>query len=176
MDIQALLHGRLAETYDLHRRYVNPQMVRVLEVLDFNRNYVSGEGAYLLDGEGRRVLDFLSGFGVFNVGRNHPEIKRVLHDLLDLNTANLVQMDLGLLSGLLAEALAQATPAGLDAVFFTNSGTEGVEGALKFARVATGREKIIFCRRAFHGLTLGALSVNGNAEFRSRYGPFLPGH
>ena len=175
MDIQALLHGRLAETYDLHRRYVNPQMVRVLEVLDFNRNYVSGEGAYLLDEEGRRVLDFLSGFGVFNVGRNHPEIKRVLHDLLDLNTANLVQMDLGLLSGLLAEALAQATPAGLDAVFFTNSGTEGVEGALKFARVATGREKIIFCRRAFHGLTLGALSVNGNAEFRSRYGPFLPG-
>jgi ornithine--oxo-acid transaminase len=175
MDIQALLRSRLAETYDLHRRYVNPQMVRVLEVLGFDRDYVSGEGAYLVDRGGQRVLDFLSGFGVFNIGRNHPQVKRILHDLLDLNTANLVQMDLGLLSGLLAEALAQVTPAGLDAVFFTNSGTEGVEGALKFARAATGREKIVFCQRAFHGLTLGALSVNGNAEFRARYGPFLPG-
>jgi len=175
MDIQALLRSRAAETYDLHRRHVNPQMVRVLEVIGFNRNYVSGQGAYLVDQEGRQVLDFLAGFGVFNVGRNHPEVKRVLHQVLDLDPASLVQMDLGLLSGLLAEALAKVTPPGLDAVFFTNSGTEGVEGALKFARAATGREKIVYCRRAFHGLTLGSLSVNGNHEFRDRYGPFLPG-
>ena len=82
MDIQALLRSRAAETYDLHRRHVNPQMVRVLEVIGFNRNYVSGQGAYLVDQEGRQVLDFLAGFGVFNVGRNHPEVKRVLHQAL----------------------------------------------------------------------------------------------
>ncbi len=175
MDIVARVRSRLEETYDLHRRYVNPQFVRVLETIGFNRNYTTAKGAWLIDSKGREVLDFLSGFGVFNVGRNHPLVTRILKELLDSEPANMVQMDVGGISGLLAEALAAIAPGDLDAVFFTNSGTEGVEGALKFARQATRRHRIVYCHRGFHGLTLGALSVNGNEEFRERNEPLLPG-
>ncbi len=175
MDIASLVKSRLNETYTLHRRYVNPQFVRVLEVIGFNRNYVRAKGARLIDEQGREVLDFLAGFGVFNIGRNHPLVAEVLQDMLKAGAASLVQMDLGAISGLLAEALAKIAPGDLEAVFFTNSGTEGVEGALKFARQATRKHKIVYCRRAFHGLTLGALSVNGNEEFRGRNEPLLPG-
>ena len=175
MDIASLITRRLSETYELHRRYVNPQFVRVLEVIGYNRNYCTAQGARLIDEKGIEVLDFLAGFGVFNIGRNHPVVARVLRDMLNCTGPNLVQMDLGVISGLLAEALARIAPGDLDAVFFTNSGAEGVEGALKFARQATGRHKFVYCERAFHGLTLGALSVNGNEEFRSRNEPLLPG-
>ncbi|CCO22181.1 aspartate aminotransferase family protein [Maridesulfovibrio hydrothermalis] len=165
---------RIAEAYELHRKYVNPQFVRVLEVIGYDRNYVSAEGAYLTDAKGVKVLDFLSGFGVYNVGRNHPYVAQVLKETLDAKTASLVQMDLGVMSGMLAEKLAQIAPGDLEAVFFTNSGTEGVEGALKFARQASGRHKVVHCHHAFHGLTLGSLSVNANKEFRDRNGPLLP--
>ena len=174
MDIASLIKSRLNETYALHRRYVNPQLVRVLEVIGYNRNYTGAGGTRLLDEQGREVLDFLAGFGVFNIGRNHPLVARVLKDVIDMGSASMVQMDVGILAGLLAEALAKAAPEGLEAVFFTNSGTEGVEGAIKMARQATGRSKVIYCDRAFHGLTLGALSVNGNKEFRERNEPLLP--
>lgn len=175
MDIVSLVKNRLEETYDLHRRYINPQFVRVLEVIGFNRNYTSSKGARLYDADGREVLDFLAGFGVFNIGRNHPLVAKVLHEMLDADPPNMVQMDLGGISGLLAEALTAVAPGDLDAVFFTNSGAESVEGALKFARQATRRHKVVHCAHAFHGLTLGALSVNGNREFRDRNEPLLPG-
>ena len=174
MDIASLIKSRLSETYSLHRRYVNPQFVRVLEVIGYNRNYTRAAGTRLIDEQGREVLDFLAGFGVFNVGRNHPLIAQVIKDVIDMAPASMVQMDVGILSGLLAEALAALAPGDLEAVFFTNSGTEGVEGALKMARQATGKTKVIYCTRAFHGLTLGALSVNGNEEFRGRNEPLLP--
>lgn len=174
MDITSLIKNRLNETYTLHRRYVNPQLVRVVEVIGYNRNYTRAGGVRLTDEKGREVLDFLAGFGVFNIGRNHPLVAQVLKDVIDMDSASMVQMDLGILAGLLAEALAGLAPGNLEAVFFTNSGTEGVEGALKIARQATGKRKIIYCDRAFHGLTLGALSVNGNEEFRERNEPLLP--
>jgi len=175
MDIKSLILNRSDEIYELHRKYVNPQFVRVLETIGFNRFYMKGEGARLYDAEGREVLDFLAGFGVFNIGRNHPVLKQAILDTLDLSSPNLVQLDLGLLSGLLAEALTKITPGDLDAVFFTNSGTEGVEGALKFARQATRRSRIVYAKGAFHGLTLGSLSVCGAREFRERNEPLLPG-
>jgi acetylornithine/succinyldiaminopimelate/putrescine aminotransferase len=123
MDIVSLVKARLNETYDLHRRFINPQFVRVLEVIGFNRNYASAKGAVLTDAAGNEVLDFLAGFGVFNIGRNHPLVARVLHEMLDSNPANMVQMDVGGIAGLLAEALSSITPGDLDAVFFTNYGT-----------------------------------------------------
>ncbi|ACS80819.1 aspartate aminotransferase family protein [Maridesulfovibrio salexigens] len=165
---------RMAEAYDLHRKFVNPQFVRVLEVIGYDRNYVSSEGAYLTDAKGVQVLDFLSGFGVYNIGRNHPHVADVLKEVMDEKTASIVQMDLGVMSGMLAEKLAELAPGDLEAVFFTNSGTEGVEGALKFARQASGKHKLVHCHHAFHGLTLGSLSVNANHEFRDRNEPLLP--
>ncbi|TIH16587.1 aspartate aminotransferase family protein [Marinifilum sp. JC120] len=166
--------NRKAEAYELHRKYVNPQFVRVLEVIGYDRNYVSSEGAYLTDAKGVKVLDFLSGFGVYNIGRNHPYVADVLKEVMGEKTASIVQMDLGVMSGMLAEKLAKLAPGNLEAVFFTNSGTEGVEGALKFARQASGKHKLVHCHHAFHGLTLGSLSVNANREFRDRNEPLLP--
>jgi ornithine--oxo-acid transaminase len=110
---------------------------------------------------------------VFAAGRNHPVIRKALHDVLDAELADLIQFDTPLLPGLLAEQLL-AKADGMERVYFCNSGTEAVEASLKFARYATGRGRIIYCDHAFHGLTTGSLSVNGSAEFRRGFNPLLP--
>lgn len=117
----------------------------------------------------------MTGWGVFALGRNHPKVKAVLKQLIDMDRPNLVRMDCSLLSGLAAQALVRHAPEHLSRVFFTNSGTETVESALKFARCATGRQDIVFCDHAFHGLTAGSLSVNGDEFFRERFGEPIPG-
>jgi ornithine--oxo-acid transaminase len=171
-DLAQELTERAGEGFALHDRYLNPQMVRVLKTIGFDRRYVRAQGQYLFDEAGARYLDLLAGFGVFAVGRNHPTIKRALLDILDVDMPNLVQMDASLLSGLLAERLL-ARVAGQERVFFCNSGTEAVEAAIKLARAATHRSKLIFCEHAFHGLTMGALTLNGDATFREGFGPLL---
>ena len=110
----------------------------MLHAIGFDKVYERAEGAYLYDAEGNQYADFLSGFGVFAAGRNHPVIRQALHDALDAQLADWTQFDCGPLPGLLAERLLAKAP-GLDRVFFCNSGTEAVESALKFARYATGR-------------------------------------
>jgi ornithine--oxo-acid transaminase len=176
MDIASLIAEREGKNFELHRQYINPAFVRVLEFIDYDKIYTKGEGAYLYDQDGNRYLDLLSGYGVFQLGRSHPKVKRVLHDLLDLDRPNLIQMDCPLLAGLLAERLVQQTQQsyrGLNAVFFTNSGAEAVEASLKFARAATRRERFLYLDHAFHGLTLGVLSVNGSEHFRAGFGELL---
>jgi acetylornithine/succinyldiaminopimelate/putrescine aminotransferase len=125
--------------------------------------------------DNRAYLDFLSGYSVFNFGRNHPVVKQVIRDVLDLDLPNMVQLDCSILSGLLAEALVKRTPGYLDAVFFCNSGTEGMEGALKFARAATGRKRAVSLTSAFHGLSLGSLSLMGCESFTEGFGPLMEG-
>ena len=172
-DLAGLLAARRGEAHELHARYLNPQLPRMLHAIGFDKEYERGQGAYLYDRDGNRYTDFLAGFGVFAAGRNHPVVRRALQDVLDGELADLVQLDNALLPGLLAERLLARAP-GLDRVYFCNSGTEAVEAALKFARYATGRSRIIYCDHAYHGLTVGSLSVNGAAEFRRGFGPLLP--
>ena len=160
--------------YELHSDHINPAFVKMLKTIGFDRNYTRGEGCYLWDGEGTKYLDLLTGWGVFMLGRNHPKVRQVLRQVLDAQSPNLVRMDCGILSGLAAEALVRHTPDGLDRVFFCNSGTESVETAIKFSRCATGRQKIIYCEHAFHGLTTGSLAINGADFFRERFGDLLP--
>lgn len=174
LDISALLQEHEGENYELHSQHINPSNVRTLRTIGFDRCYVRAEGPYLWDVEGAKYLDFLSGYGVFSLGRNHPEVKRVLIDFLNTDYPSLVKMEAPLLSGLLAKELKKRMPNELDMVFFSNSGTEGVETAIKYARCATGRPGIIHCQKAFHGLTCGSLSLNGDENFRSGFGPFLP--
>jgi acetylornithine/succinyldiaminopimelate/putrescine aminotransferase len=174
-DLDKVLQQRKGENFSLHAKYVNPQMTRVLGTIEFDRFYVKGEGCYLIDDQGRRYLDFLSGFGVFALGRSHPAIVGALHDALDADLPNLVQMDCSLLPGVLAEELVKRSHPGIERVCFTNSGAEAIESAIKFARVATKRTRILYCDHAFHGLTTGALALNGGREFRSGFGPLLPG-
>jgi ornithine--oxo-acid transaminase len=175
MDLGELLRGRGGEAMALNQRYLNPQLGRVLRTLGFDRQWVSGHGSHLIDATGQRYLDLLSGYGVFALGRAHPYVKSQLQRALELDTPSLPQLGVSTLAGALAERLLARAPASLGAVLLTSSGTESVEGALKLARAATGRRRIVYCHRGFHGLTLGSLSVNGNAEFRERFGPLLEG-
>ncbi|HTB59640.1 MAG TPA: aspartate aminotransferase family protein, partial [Polyangia bacterium] len=166
------LEARAGEKFALHEKYLNPKMVQVLKTIGFDRHYTRAEGAYLYDKDGQRYLDLLSGFGVFAIGRNHPTVKRALADVLAGDLADLVQMDVSPLAGMLAEKLIARMP-GQERVFFCNSGTEAVEAAIKLARQATRRAKLVHCDHAFHGLTMGALSLNGDAIFREGFGPLL---
>ena len=86
-----------------------------------------------------------------------------------------MQLDVSILSGLLAKELLKTTPDNIDKIFFCNSGTEAVEAAIKFARYSTKREKIVFCEHGYHGLTMGALSLNGEEIFREGFRPVITG-
>lgn len=158
-----------------YHEFINPQFAKVLKAIGFDKSFVRAEGMSLFDVNGDEYLDFLAGYGVFAFGRNHPKIKDIIKEFLDLDTANLVQMEAPILSGMLAKRLVELFGHGLrDMVFFTNSGTEANEGAIKFVRAATAREKILHLTHAFHGLTTGSLSVNGNREFKDGFGELLP--
>jgi len=172
-DLHRLLNERRGEKYSLHERYLNAQMVRVLRTIGYDVDFVSAEGPHLTDASGARYLDLLSGFGVFAIGRNHPAVITALKELLDEQLANLVQMDVSLLAGILAERLLALVPS-MDRVFFCSTGSEAVESAIKFAHAATGRGRIAHCGNSFHGLTMGALSLNGSEVFRKGFEPLLP--
>lgn len=174
-DLKSVLEEHHGQNFRLYSRYVNPQLPRVLETLQFDRYWERGEGCYLYDDKGERYLDFLAGFGVYGLGRAHPVVTKAIHDALDADLPNLVQLDCALLPGVLAKELVQRAHPGIERVFFTNSGAEAIESAIKFARAATRRERIIYCDHAFHGLTTGALSLNGGSEFRKGFGSLLPG-
>jgi ornithine--oxo-acid transaminase len=173
IDVAALFDSHEAERFSLHTRRLNEQMVRVLRTIGYDVGFCKGRGQYLYDRKGDRYLDLLSGFGVFAIGRNHPAIRAALKSVLDADLPNLVQMDVSTLAGILAERLLELVPH-LDKVFFANSGAESVEAAIKFARSATGRPGIVYCSHAFHGLTYGALSLNGDEVFRQGFEPLLP--
>jgi len=174
-DVDELLRTHQGRNYALHREHVNPMFARVLRTIGFDRCYVRAEGPYLWDEQGRRYLDMLSGYGVFALGRNHPYVRQALIDFLGADYPSLVQMEAPLLSGLLAAELKRRMPNELDICYFTSSGAEGVETAIKLARAATGRAAILHAERAFHGLTTGALALNGDEVFRAGFGPLLPG-
>ncbi|MEW6768568.1 MAG: aspartate aminotransferase family protein [Pseudomonadota bacterium] len=173
LDISEMFADRQFQRNALHTRYLNEQLVRVLKTIGYDVGFQRGHGQYLYDRDNERYLDLLSGFGVFAVGRNHPVVKDALKSVLDADMPNLVQLDLSTLAGILAERLIAQVPY-LDKVFFANSGTECVEGAIKFARAATGRTQIVYCDHAYHGLSYGSLSLTGDKNFREGFGPLLP--
>jgi ornithine--oxo-acid transaminase len=173
--IRDLLASRAGEELALNDRYLNPQMGRILRTLGFDKSWVGGDGAYLIESGGERYLDLLSGYGVFALGRNHPDVVAAIEDVLTAATANLPQLGVTLLSGVLAEQLLARAPGSVAAMVPANTGTEAVEASIKIARAATGRPRVLYAEHAFHGLTLGSLSLNGNEEFRAGFGPLLPG-
>ena len=173
--IRELLEARAGEEYELYARTINPQFMRVLKTIGFDRVWARAEGQYLYDQDGARYLDMLGGFGMFNVGRNNPRVRAALVEALELDTPGSVQLGVSLLPGLLAEELLKRTPERLARVLFTSSGTESIEAALKLGRAATGRSRVVSTEHGFHGLTLGSLSANGTPQFAERFGPLLQG-
>src|SRR6516225_7231155 len=172
-DIADLFAQCERDRFSMHSRHLNEQMVRVLKTIGYDVGFCRGEGQYLYDRKGIRYLDLLSGFGVFAIGRNHPALREALKSVIDADLPNLVQFDVSPLAGELARRLLEFVP-WLDKVFFANSGAETSEAAIKFARAATGRPGIVYCEHAFHGLTNGSLSLNGDAIFRTSFEPLLP--
>ncbi|MHB1469199.1 MAG: aspartate aminotransferase family protein [Solirubrobacteraceae bacterium] len=173
--VREILAQRVGEEMALNDRYLNPQVGRIVRTLGFDKTWVGGEGAHLIDASGERYLDLFGGYGVFAVGRYHPEVVEAVNAVMEARTGNLPQLGVTLLSGVLAEQLLARAPDSVAAMVPANTGTESVEAAIKISRAATGRTRVLFAEHAFHGLTLGSLSLNGNAEFRDGFGPLLPG-
>jgi ornithine--oxo-acid transaminase len=153
---------RVADRETLYERYVNPQWVRLLDVLQMNVEYASCVGAELHRADGRRILDFISGYCVHNVGHNHPRVITALKDELDRNGPAMLQSHVSDLAGDLAARLCQRAGGRLSKAFFDSSGSEGIETVLKFARAHTSRPGILYADSSFHGLTCGALSLMSN--------------
>ncbi len=170
-----LLDSRRGEDLDLWARTINPQFVRLLRTIGFDRTWARAEGAYLYDKDGTRFLDLLGGFGMYGVGRNNPRIRAALVEALELETPGMLALGTTLLPGLLAEALIGLAGGRIERCLFTSAGSESVESAIKLGRTATGRTRVLSAEHGFHGLTLGSLSANGNAEFTERFQPLLPG-
>lgn len=172
-DLAAMVAAREDERFSLHSKYLNEMWVRVLKTIGYDVGFTRGLGPYLWDRKGDRYIDLLSGWGVFAIGRNHPAVRDALVSVIDGEFANLVQLDVSTLAGILAEKLIERAPY-LEKVFFANSGAESIEAAIKFARAATGRPGILHCAHSFHGLTYGSLSMNGDEIFKKGFGPLLP--
>ncbi len=164
---EAERHGRADFTNS-----VNPEWAKALKIIGFDRRYVRAEGASLWDDEGLEYLDLIAGYATANIGRNHPVVCKALADYLGSKAPSMVQFETPALAGLLAADLTQRVGRGLGRVFFTNSGTEGIEACIKFARCATGRAGLLATHGCFHGLTTGSLSINGCVSFRDGFGPY----
>jgi len=158
-----------------YETYVNPQWVRLLDLLQMNVRYTRCEGAELFAENGRRYLDFLSGYCVHNTGHNHPAIVAALQDELQRSGPAMLQSHVPELAGELAAALCSRAGGGISKVFFCSSGSEGVEAAIKFARAHTGRNELVYASGAFHGLTCGALSLMDEPFWSKGFGPLLAG-
>jgi ornithine--oxo-acid transaminase len=175
MDVRSALESAGESDLDLWARTINPQFVRVLRTIGFDRRWSRAEGAYLYDTDGTRYLDLLGGFGMYGVGRNNARIRAALVEAIELETPGMLALGTTLLPGLLAEELIGLAGGRIERCLFTSSGSESVESALKLGRTATGRTRVLSADHGFHGLTLGATSVNGNEEFKARFQPLLPG-
>jgi ornithine--oxo-acid transaminase len=157
----------------LYQDRVNPQWVRLLDVLQMNARYTRCEGTELFTEDGRRILDFLSGYCVHNLGHNHPTVIEAIHEELDRHAPAMLQSHVPELAGELADKLCRRAGGRMSKAFFCSSGSEGVEAAIKFSRAHTRRNGLLYAEGAFHGLTYGALSLMGEPFWREHFGPML---
>jgi acetylornithine/succinyldiaminopimelate/putrescine aminotransferase len=141
-------------------------------LLEFER----AEGIYMYNKEGKAYTDLISGIGVSNLGHSNPYVVNAIKEQLDKYMHLMVYGEYVQTPQVrFAEKLVSLLPARLQSVYFTNSGAEAVEGALKLAKRYTGRHEVVACNNSYHGSTHGALSVMGNEEFKQAYRPLLPG-
>lgn len=159
------------ETYENYKSFVNPPLARVMK-LSGSPVEVRARGATIWDHNGKAYLDFAGGYGVFTLGHSHPRVVAAVREQLERMALSGKTMFAPLL-GRLARELASLAPGDLSISFFANSGTEAVEGALKLARAATKRTKIVATTNAYHGKTIGALAASGRDAYKTPFGPLL---
>lgn len=162
-----------AEVLEMYARHVNPYLARLMNFAGFPVE-AHAEGCYLFDHEGRRYLDCLGGYGVYSLGHKHPKVVEALKRQLDVMPMS-GKAFFSENAALLATELAAISPSGLEFTFFSNSGTEAVEAALKFAKATTRRTKIVATEGGYHGKTIGALSTTGREKYRAPFEPLMPG-
>jgi putrescine aminotransferase len=160
-----------SETYENYKRFVNPPLARVMK-LSGSPVEVRAQGATIWDQTGKAYLDFAGGYGVFTLGHRHPRVVEAVRAQLDLISLSGKTM-FNVMLGRASRRLAKLTPGDLEISFWCNSGTEAIEGAIKLARAATGRAKIVGTLDAYHGKTLGALSISGRETFQTPFRPLL---
>lgn len=162
------------ETIEKYARYVNPTALNLLKLAGFDKIEWRGSGATITDIHGTEYIDCLGGYGVFSLGHAHPEVVAVVQEQaakLPLSTKTFLNKPLADL----CEKLARITPGDLQYSFISNSGTEAVEAALKFARIATGRANFVSTTGSYHGKTFGALSASGRDVYKAPFAPLIPG-
>lgn len=155
-------------------RHVNPGFVRLVGMLGYARIFVRAAGMKLWDHEGREYLDFLAGFGTFNVGHNHPLLVEKLREFLLSQVPNVLHIAPQPMAAELAQKLSQLTGGALEVALFCSGGGEAVEAGLKLARAATGRRPFLYCKQGFHGNSLGALAVMGDRRYQRPFEPLIP--
>ena len=161
----------VAEVFDDYKNYVNPPLARVMK-LSGSPVEVRAQGTTIWDHTGKAYLDFAGGYGVFTLGHSHPRVIAAVQKQMELLSLSGKTM-FNVMLGRAAKRLAQLAPGDLQISFWCNSGTEAVEGAIKLARAATGRRKIVATADAYHGKTIGALSVSGRETFQTPFRPLL---
>lgn len=173
--VEAQYRRGSAGTADPYSSWVNPQWARLMRLLEMDVEYERCEGVQLLTRDGRTILDFLSGYCVHNVGHNHPLVLAALQNELERRGPAMLQSHIPERAGELAEQLCALAGGDVTKAFFCSSGSEGVEAAIKFARLHTGRFGLLHAGKAFHGLTCGALSLMGGGFWSKGFGSLLPG-
>ncbi|HDS30948.1 MAG TPA: aspartate aminotransferase family protein, partial [Firmicutes bacterium] len=162
------------ELIDLYMKHVNPSLMKLVSFMGYDAAEDHASGSHVYDNLGNDYLDCLGGFGVFSLGHCHPEVIKAVKAQLDkmpLSSKVLLNEPYARL----AAKLASIAPGNLQFAFICNSGTEAIEGALKIARMKTHKHGIIYTERAFHGKTLGSLSITGRDAFQLPCQPLLPG-
>jgi putrescine aminotransferase len=169
-DVTAFVDGVM----ERYRDYINPGLTRLYQFGGFADVETTAQGCVVTTATGAEYLDFLGGFGIFSLGHRHPRVVEAVHrqlDRLPLSTRTFFNEP----QALLAEKLAQVAPGDLHYTFFSNSGAEAVEAALKMARITTGKTDFISTLGAFHGKTMGSLSATGREKYRKPFEPLIPG-
>ena len=174
LDIRSLIERRSHERYSLYQQHLNTFQVQSAHKTGATHDFVRAEAAHLFDHDEKDVLDFDAGSGVFNIGRNHPRARAVLLDLLRMQPPSMVFRHIPLLAGILAEELSRSAGHDLQRVIFTSTGSETIEAALKIARSATRRTRLLYLEGDYHGATYGALSVTDLDILAVGFGPMLP--
>ncbi len=169
-DIKKLMAAHSPQNNALYSEHVNSKFARALKIIGFDKTWVTGKGAYLFDDNGDKYLDMLAGYGMFNIGRNNAVVQKALSDFIAADFSSLVQMETPVLCGVLAAELKKRIGYDLAKVYFCSTGAEANETAIKFVRRATGRNTVLYASSAFHGLTTGALAMNGSKVFKEKFG------
>ena len=157
----------------LYARYINPVLMAMNGGSGLIETFVRGEGEYLYDAAGKKYLDFVAGFGSLNFGHNHPAIAAAVNTAIREQAPGFTPTSVNPYAAALAEKLVSKAPSGLEMVFFCNSGTEAVEASIKLARAATGRTGLLSCDGAFHGKSMGSLSVTGHPGYQRPFQPLI---